>query len=107
MSDGWRESIAKCEDREEARKKFHEWCEAMASVYDAIELAGRQNDVARLHIKTDGNHFARDLPECYGEGTNPIRVIDVNAFDENRVEIEVLLARLTTKNNADIEETDE
>lgn len=82
-------------DRENAREKFQEWCEMQADVHEEVEFVGRQNDVARLHIKTNGNHRARDLMSNYSiRGRTPIRVYELNAVDEETVEIGFLLAEL-------------
>jgi len=91
---GWMENIAALDSREEARQKFHEWCEMKAFVHDDIEFVGRQNDVARLHIYGTDNYFARNIAQNYQN--NPVRVIDINPVDGSIVEVEILLADLTT-----------
>lgn len=101
----WDESIAQCDTREEAREKFHEWCEMKENVFDEIDFIGRTNDVATFHVytgnpvgqspPTNGNHVARNLMTYYSiRGRNPLRVIDLNGVDEGVVEVKVLLAEL-------------
>ena len=90
----WLQSIAEYDNRDAAREKFYEWCEMQASVHDPITFDRKQNDVAYLHITSGGNHFVRDLTQRYGPSACPIRVISVDAVDDQTVELRVLLADL-------------
>lgn len=89
----WMESIASKDDRDAAREKFDEWCQMKADIHDEIEFAGRQSDVARLHISDRRDtYFVRDITKrCCG---NPVRVIDVIPIDKDTIELKILLAAL-------------
>lgn len=92
----YEERIVDAEGREDARDVFHEWCEMQVSVHDEVELDSLQNDVATFHITTADNHRARDLLVRYGvRGRTPLRAIGLDAVDEDRVEVKILLAELT------------
>ena len=96
----WMEAIAAKDDREAAREKFDAWCRMQARVHEEISFAGRQKDVARLHISDRSDtYFVRDYTTRYRG--NPVRVIAVAPVDADTIDLEILLAELRETDRPD------